>query len=302
MGVSRGPWKEPVYDPQLARSFTPGRWQDRRSTPYDWIVEGCFLRGTVSILSGDGGLGKSLLMQQLATAAAIGKDWLGMATKPCKTFCVFCEDDADELHRRQERINAHYGCEMADLEGVIYCDRAGEDSVLIRFEKWGDKCATTPLFDAVRKEVKGLGCQIVVLDTVADVFSGNEVDRNQPRRFIRELRRLAIEIQGVVILTQHPSAEGLSSGSGKSGSTGWNNSARSRLYLTTQKPKEKGAEPPPNERLLKTMKNNASAPGGRVDLIWRDGVFERVTALPLRDYTAPKDDEPPPWVTEQVPF
>lgn len=294
MGVKQGPWEKPVYDPHLARSFSPGRWQDRRSTPYDWIVEGCFLRGTVAILSGDGGLGKSLLMQQLATAAATGRDWLGMATKPCKAYCIFCEDDGDELHRRQERINVHYGCEMGDLEGVMYADRAGEDSVLIRFEKWGDKCATTPLFDTIRREVKGLGSQIVVLDTVADVFSGNEVDRNQPRRFIRELRRLAIEIQGVVILTQHPSAEGLASGSGKSGSTGWNNSARSRLYLTVPKTK-KDEEPPPNQRLLKTMKNNASAPGGKIDLIWRDGVFERMVRPMPADHTEPQRQEEIPW-------
>jgi len=118
-----------------------------------------------------------------------------------------------------------------------------------------------------------------VLDTLADVFSGNEVDRNQPRAFIRELRRLALRIQGAVILTQHPSVAGLASGTGSSGSTGWNNSVRSRLYLTTPKTKA-GEEASPNERLLKTMKNNHAAAGGKIKLKWQHGVFVRVEDVP----------------------
>ena len=234
-------------------------------------MEGCFLRGTVGILSGDGGLGKSLLLQQLITASAIGEKWLGMKTAPCRSLAVFCEDDPDELHRRQERINTHYMCGMGDLDPIRMESRSGRDSVMMRFQKWGDDGNTTPLFDKVWDAAHEHKAHLVILDTVADVFSGNEIDRNQPRRFVRELRRLAISLQGVVILTQHPSVDGLNNGTGRSGSTGWNNSVRSRIYLTTAK--KKGDDEPSNERVLKTMKNNHAAFGGKINLVWDDGVF-----------------------------
>lgn len=253
--------------------FSPAAtWEGRQARPLDWQVEGAFIRGTVAILAGDGGLGKSLILQQLITAAAFGMPWLGMATTPSRSLAVFCEDDTDELHRRQERINAHYGVRMKDLEPVMMESRPGRDCSLMKFEKWGANGRATPMMSQLTYAAKQHKASIVILDTLADVFDGNEIDRNQPRTFIRALRKLALEIQGVVILTQHPSNEGMASGSGRSGSTGWHNSVRSRLYLTM--PKKRGEEDKPtNERHLRVMKNNAGKFGGYIPVEWREGVF-----------------------------
>lgn len=275
--IQQGPWRRPASTPQPLEEFRPftpsGKWQNAKAPSLDWIVDGAWIRGTVGILAGDGGLGKSLILQQLITASCLGVPWLGMQTQKCRSLAVFCEDDIDELHRRQERINEHYGCRMADLDGVMIESRPGRDCVLMQFRQWGGDGQKMPMFDQVRHAAKEHGAQIVILDTVADVFSGNEVDRNQPRTFIRALRRLAIELQGVVILTQHPSVEGMSSGSGRSGSTGWHNSVRSRLYLTMP-PKHRDEDGPTNERMLKTMKNNQGKFGGRLSVTWERGVFK----------------------------
>lgn len=264
--------------PQLQRPplsiISPAQWEGIQPPPYNWIVEGCFLPGTVSMLSGDGGLGKSLLMQQLCTAASIGKTWLGLDTKRCRTMAVFCEDDAAELHRRQEHINRHYDCSMGDLENVLYIERAGQENAIMEFEKWGEKFKTTSFYESLCDEARGFGAEIIVLDTVADVFSGNEIARTQVRRFISHLRRLAIDCQASLILTAHPSNTGLSSGTGISGSTAWNNSVRSRLYLTAKVGDADGDGSDP-ERLLKTMKNNHGPYGGKIGLRWEEGVFVR---------------------------
>lgn len=275
MSVERGPWQVKPQTRTIDEfaPFSPAaKWEARQAPRLDWVTEGAFIRGSVAILSGDGGLGKSLLMQQLMTAAAAGVPWLGMRTDQCRSLGVFCEDDPDELHRRQESINYHYGLRMNDLEGVLFESRAGRDSVLMDFPRWGAEGRPTLMLDQLRFKAKEHGAKIVVLDTRADVFNGNEIDRNQPRAFIRHLRKLAIELQGVVILTEHPSVEGMASGSGRSGSTGWNNSVRSRLYLTM--PKRKGDDDAPtNERLLRCMKSNYSAFGGKIPIEWRAGVF-----------------------------
>ena len=267
--VVRGAWQENYAD-QLTPWSPADEWAKSRAPQLDWLVDGAILKGTVAILSGDGGLGKSLLLQQLITASALGEPWLGMRTQKVRSLAVFCEDDMDELWRRQERINEHYNCTMDDLDGVLMDSRPGRDCVLMNFRQWGGDGRETRIFDELRDRAYEHHAQIVVLDTVADVFSGNEVDRNQPRTFIRALRRLALGIQGTVILTQHPSNEGMSSGSGRSGSTGWHNSVRSRLYLT----KPKGSDDQEtDERLLKTMKNNHGKFGGKVSVTWKNGVF-----------------------------
>lgn len=265
--------------PEPFEPFSPAKWQGIEPPPFNWMVDGCFLRGTVAMLSGDGGLGKSLLMQQLCTSAALGRAWLGLSTQKCKTFAMFCEDDEDELHRRQERINEHYGCQHGDLEGALYISRVGLDTPLAELDRRTETMRPTSHYEQLFSAVRDFGAQIVVLDTVADVFWGDEIRRGQVRKFVTLLRRMAVAIQGVVILTAHPSLAGMASGSGISGSTAWNNSVRARLYLTRIKSNQNQAEDEPdeerNERFLKTMKNNQGPYGDRVRLRWQDGVFVR---------------------------
>jgi RecA-family ATPase len=270
---------EPRQEPQqrglpTIGTLSPVDWTGKEAPAYDWMVEGCFLRGTVAMMSGDGGLGKSLLMQQLLTAAAVGRPWLGLDTQPARGYAFFCEDDEGELHRRQERINDHYEVSYAELGGVRYASRVGQENVLVEFDRRTDQPRRMPLFDALAEDVKRHQAQIVVLDTLADVFAGNEIVRNQVRRFVTALRKLAMEIQGVIILTAHPSLSGMATGSGISGSTAWNNSVRSRIYLTKPKSNDEEEEDH-NERLLRTMKNNQGPFGGALRLRWRDGVFVR---------------------------
>jgi RecA-family ATPase len=285
-------WQQPQRPQNQYDEFTPfspTKWLNKTAPAIPWLVDGAFIKGTVGILAGDGGLGKSLLLQQLQTAAALGTPWLGMRTEKVRSLAVYCEDDVDELHRRQERINAHYGCPMSALDGIAIESRPGRDCVLMQFSQWGGEGKRREMFDQLEFAAIQHGAKIVILDTVADVFSGNEIDRNQPRTFIRALRQLALRIQGTVILTQHPSNEGLTSGSGRSGSTGWHNSVRSRLYLT--KPKGKEKDMPTNERHLKTMKQNAGQFGGKLSVTWRDGVFILTQDLAAVPYYIDRQDD-----------
>jgi RecA-family ATPase len=76
-------------------------------------------------LYGLGGEGKTLLAQTLATGCAIGEPWLGLATRPCKSLLLFCEDDAEEMQRRQDAINRYIGCTFADLGAMRWLPRLG---------------------------------------------------------------------------------------------------------------------------------------------------------------------------------
>lgn len=261
-------------------TLDPARWQDQPVPARRWLVQDILVRGSVTLVTGDGGVGKSLLAQQLMTAMALGgEDWLGidLPSDPVATLGIFCEDDEEELHRRQEDINRAYGIEMKDLAGLVtYVSRVGNDNILIHYDR-SDQAGATPFHEQVTNKIRESKAQLIVIDTIADTFGGNENIRPQVRNFINTLRKWPMEMDGGLIVTGHPSQFGLSQGTGISGSTAWNNSVRGRVYLT--KPKaDDDEEPDPNERLLKTMKSNYGPAGDQLRLRWDQGVFKPVHA------------------------
>jgi len=79
------------------------------------------------------------------------------------------------------------------------------------------------------------------------------------------LRRLAVAIQGAVILVKHPSAAGQALGTGESGSVAWHNGVRSRLYL--HKDKALGLT-------LSSRKSNYGPADLELPIRWERGVYQ----------------------------
>ena len=189
----------------------------------------------------------------------------------CRSLAVFCEDDQAELHRRQAAICAGYGVSMADLEPMRWVSGVGQDNTLMAFDPGGAEDVTR-FYHAVKKAALAHGAKLLVLDTAADLFAGNENDRHQVRRFIGQLNALAIEINGAVLLNAHPSRSGMASGNLDGGSTGWSNSVRSRWSLA--RPVADGdAEPDINGRILTRRKANYASIGDDIKLRWTEGVL-----------------------------
>jgi RecA-family ATPase len=225
----------------------------------------------VTGLYGVGGEGKTLIVQQAITAGALGQLWLGLPMARIKTWGCFCEDDEDEMHERQADINKLYNCEFSDLENMRWTARLGFDNILMTFEN--GRGLLTDLWHELLADAKAFSAQLAVFDTVSDIFAGNEADRAQVRQFVQvALGGFAREIDGAVIVTAHPSRTGISSGTGESGSTGWDAAFRSRLYLT--KPEtERGEQPDQDARILSRKKANWATREEQITLRWKDGTF-----------------------------
>ena len=141
----------------------------------------------------------------------------------------------------------------------------------------------TPLWLRLVLEAKRLRPRLIVLDTAADMFGGNEVVRVQARQFITLLRGLAIEIGCGILLLAHPSLEGIRSGTGLSGSTAWHNSVRARAVLTKPDNKAKKKKNDGDDedydandndlRQLEWHKNNYGRVAEKQLLRWKDGVY-----------------------------
>lgn len=231
----------------------------------EWMVERAFPKGTVAMVSGDGGIGKSLLMQQLISAACLGRNWLGLRCRPGRGLMLACEDDDDELHRRQHDICRAMGVAVEDVldAGLYLAGRVGKDNILARLDRQSWRMQNTQLSTKLLKYCLELGISYLVIDTATQTFAGNQNDEQQVVQFINLLRRLAVAIQGVVILTKHPSLTGRASGTGESGNTAWHNSVRSRLYVYDRNGFVE----------LRGMKSNYGPKLDKIPLRWERGVF-----------------------------
>lgn len=247
--------------------------------PREWIVPDWLPKGVVSSLSGDGGMGKTLIAQQLLYAAGVGGKWLGLDILPLRGLGVFCEDDEDELHRRHIDIKADLGYSVGNpFTQTWIWPRVGSDNLLVTFDR-ENRPLMSPFFASIMSHVMQHRIELLILDTVADLFGGNEIIRAQVNYFIKSAcgsfitKAKAAGFTLSVLLLSHPSQAGRNSGSGESGSTAWNNAVRARLYLTRP---EDGL---PEQRVLTRKKSNYSSSGDdvKIDLIWQNGVLKPLT-------------------------
>ncbi|UTD28911.1 AAA family ATPase [Bradyrhizobium sp. WD16] len=252
------------------------RWDAEAPPKRLWAVPDRIPSLQPSLLSGAGGIGKTILLLQLSFAVAAGLDWIGTLPEAGPIIYLGAEDDADELHRRLAAIRDHYAA-YSDVQFATLAKRlhltsyAGEDAALGRPNR-GGVIEPTPLFNRLFEQACDIRPRVIGLDTISDIYGGNEHDRMQVAAFIGLLRKMALQSGAAIIVNAHPSLTGISSGSGLAGSTGWHDKVRSRMYF---KPiaTEGDEEPAPELRELLFLKNNYGPLGERIVLRWRNGVF-----------------------------
>jgi RecA-family ATPase len=246
---------------------------DKEVPPRSWLVPDMIPDRTVTMVSGDGAVGKSLLMLQLAVAVAIGgREWIGTLPEQGPVLFISAEDDLDEMHRRLHAIASAERVDLTDLYTLHLMPLAGQDAVMAVPEGKAAVITPTNVWRGLVDRVGQIKPKLVIFDTLADVFAGNENARTDARQFIGILRGLAIEHNLAVVVIAHPSLSGLASGSGTSGSTAWNNSVRSRLYFETISADDE-SEADADLRVLRVKKTNYGPPGLAIHLRWADGRF-----------------------------
>jgi Mrp family chromosome partitioning ATPase len=96
----------------------------------EWLIQGLIPAREITMLSGDGGTGKSLLALQLAVAVATATDWAGQVPNKGRSLFISAEDDVTELHRRLSTIIRAQRVVIEDLGSLNILPLAGRDAVL----------------------------------------------------------------------------------------------------------------------------------------------------------------------------
>ncbi|KTW02418.1 AAA family ATPase [Sphingomonas sanguinis] len=243
--------------------------------PREWLIEDWLPVGAVTTLFGDGGVGKSLVAMQMAAAVASGKDLWGHKTSQSPVIAFYCEDDDNELSRRQQSINARMGLGEADLAALFDQSRFGLQSLLGTVDKRTGAYQPNDLFRAIEAKAHATGARLVILDNINMVYGGEANDPGAVTRFMSLLSSLALSINGAVLLLGHTAK---AEGSRFSGTMAWSNASRNRLFFGRPDNMAEAARNPDLRRLGRDKSNYAKA-GEELDLMWDRGAFVRPSDL-----------------------
>lgn len=280
------PYDEPQAEPldDLPGICDPAQWAGREPPERDFVIPGWIIKGSCGLLSGQEGVGKSLIAQQMATCAALGKDFLGLEIAQCPVIYITCEDPIDELWRRQADINKSLGVEMADLEGrFIPVSLKGQiGNELAIFDQQG-RISLTDRYRQIEALALSFRAGLLFLDNAAHLFTGNENARHDVAAFLGLLERLSEAMNGAVVLLAHPNkqhAQGSKQGNEYSGSTGWSAHVRNRLFIDWAEKTEKGDFLGDDGRVLRKSKANYGKKGEEIYFRWHNWSFVRDDDLP----------------------
>ena len=234
-----------------------------------WLVPDLIPAGNVTILSGDGATGKSLLGLQLAVAVATGGEWIGTAPEPGKALFVSAEDEIEEIHRRLARIEP----DLSTLEDLSIIPMAGKDAVLAAPEGRDGSCTQRryPPPCAHLSRRTGHPCLFQTRSPTCSAATKSKrfmlanssgscaecASNSKPPSFCSRIPRNRA-CSRARAFRQHCQ----------------DNSVRSRLYLERRKTKD-GAEDDSDIRTLTTKKANRVAVGSQIVVRYCDGKFVR---------------------------
>ena len=248
-------------------------WDNEPLPDREWAVRDRIPLRQTSLISGEGGAGKSNVTLHLCVAHPLARDWLLSVPEPGPSIFMDAEDNEAEIHIRLGDILKHYGTTYAEAVkgGFHLLSFAGKDAVLATVSRNG-KVEPTALYRQLLQAAGDIKPKMIGIASAANVFAGNESDRGQVQQFVGLLTRIAILADGSIKLVTHPSLTGIASDTGLSGSTQWHNAVRARCYLKSIKP-ESGEQPEDDLRELVFKKNQYGPMSDRVILRYRDGMF-----------------------------
>ena len=154
--------------------------------PPTWRISGVFTESGVAAIYGPSGSGKSFLALDLASALALGENWLHWPTKPCEVLYIYLESEWG-LRKRLEAREKHTGSKP--LQGLSF--------ITEHFDLRNSKHV-----EAIIKAAPQKG--LVIIDTLNRATPG--LDENSGKEMstvIQSLSKIQQATEGLVILVAH---------------------------------------------------------------------------------------------------
>ena len=261
------------------------QWDGEPVPELEYAVPDRYPLDNVGLLSGEGGQGKSSLVQQLCVAHVLFQEWLGCVPRQGPAIYIECEDAERVLHWRLKVIAQHYGVtlsQIADAGFQMYPLADEENAILVTAPDKSGIVRPTPLYDWLYELAVDIKPVMIGIASSANVFAGNENVRTEVQQFIRLLRRIACVAHGTVLLVTQPSLTGIENKSasheGLAGTTQWHNAVRARAVMKSVRP-EDGVDT--GLRTITFHKNQYGPPGATCYVRFENGLFLPVEGMAI---------------------
>lgn len=236
-----------------------------------WLVENLLMDGQVTMLTGRGGDGKSLLALQVAVMVAARADFGWWQARQRRNVLVLnAEDNIDEQRRRLLGGCDVMGVDPRLLEGRLFTMER-ESLVLVHRDPEDGTVKPSPLYDRLAALIREHEIGLVVIDPLVEAHVGMDENSNADmKELVIMLRRLA-RLRAIPLLIVHHSRKGASGGDqdGARGGSALVNACRVVFTLDRMSEAEHGSiNPPlPKERYIRVTGAKANY-AGRIGDRW----------------------------------
>jgi RecA-family ATPase len=266
-------------------TITPQAWKDTTPECQQWLATARIPAGDLTILSGNGGSGKTEIALQLLVNVAAGRgDWLGCTIESGVGLFLSCEEPAENVRERVERICQDRGIDPLQLADLHMTFPDLDATWLCAVDRSG-RMTRAPLLDLIETWIKTHKPRLLVIDSVSAVFDGDAISRRQVRAFLAMLRKIAHKAGTAILLLDHPSVRGMADGSGTANSVDWHNSVRAMMHLSSPERDD------PDARTLVVRKTNRGRPNELVSLRWNGLTFTTAGASASSPHRAAAERE-----------
>ncbi|QGH71322.1 replicative DNA helicase [Yersinia phage vB_YenM_636] len=247
-----------LFDPQklLAEQFDIIEREDE-DEDIDTIFNECFTTPDLSLITGSGGSGKSMLTIKMAMALALGipaleghKDWF-TPTKKGKTVFFIGEDDREIYIKRLKRLVKARGLSQEDLlhilANVYFVTLDKHDVRLIKQE--GGSLERTDMVKIIGDTIRACDARLAVFDPL-NRFNGakDENDNATTNMFIGAVREVCSRAKCAILLVHH---SGKGDSSNARGASSLVDGVRTHIAVSTlyhMKKGKQGVERLPSDR------------------------------------------------------
>lgn len=153
-----------------------------------WFIDGLLAVEDTGILTGDSGVGKSMLALDLTVAAIMGRPWCGRTVRSFGAKVLYIDEENPEslVLQRAHRL----GLTDRTAENLRYICQQG-----INLERD---------LDALIEDAQRFNPDLIILDTLVQLHDGEEVDnRAMTRLFSQAIKPLGRECEATVMALHH---------------------------------------------------------------------------------------------------
>jgi hypothetical protein len=184
-----------------------------------WLVPGYALRGSVTVVSGAGGVAKSALTAAWCVAVATGQPIGSFAPlAPGKALLMNVEDDMTEQRLRLSAILRQTGAVPRDIAGRLI--RVGPNGVgtLIERDPMFKQTHMTPAMERIEELIAEHKPDLIVFDPLVELHNAEENDNGALRAVMAQFRTVAKRHNAAIVIVHHVK-KGLSSIAGDADAT-----------------------------------------------------------------------------------